>query len=834
MSIKVQANFAGGELDPALHERTTLGKYNTGLATGRNVIIGKTGRVMSRPGREIFQQCKLADKKVKIYSPPGTGYVLEWGHQYVRSYAYNVTGISSSFKPGGVLVNDDAHALTESDLDYIHFVTAGDYVYICRQGSVILKYFYGPGGGFISAVSIFVLPGPPTNATITATGTTGYYVDYAITLFKNGEESTVVTIPSAGTYKIPINAGETNQIKVRVKSGTTADASITEIRVYRRPESGGAYGFIGSSSQIASDGSNIIGTFMDVGGAADYTHIPPAAVDNFVYRGGTDARVLNPIDACIYQQRLLQVDSASNSEAILASRPGFWNNFYRDYPLGADSALKFKSGASGRASVLRMLENDGLVVFTTIGVFLHVGALSTTNLSLEKKGNWIIDVRVPPLAIPGGVLFVDSATNTIRVLSWSTEAASYSGEELSVFSNHLFTAKRIKSWGFHTGDIPLLFVVFDDGTFASFTYEREHEMRAWTRHDSADAILVEEVCGTDVHDTTFFVVNKSGTRYIEVTKPRYPSSSVASYTYFGSTESTANTEYDKNSIMAAMDSIITKDGRFNVYLVGADKFVLTKLGATWSDSLTLTCGTSALFTVGATPVGTILRFFNPDDGTAVDLEVTARASNNSITVEPSAEFPSTYATDANIYLTGSTLTGLDAFNGESVSVIVDGYVVASPNNDIEAYPTITVSGGSLTLPNSLRGAIIHVGRPFVMDVETLDIDTVEQRPTLIESKTVNKVYVKVHKSRGVYASNKFPRNDNVEGMVDLDSLDVDYEGDSEGDIIGNRCEQQVTKRVEVMLPGDWKSNGKICLRQVDPLHFEILSIVPDVDDQRRS
>ncbi len=823
MALKVQASFAAGELDPALHERTTLEKFKSGLASGRGMIVGKTGRLISRMGRSLFRACKLPDREVLIYSPPYTGYVLEWGHQYVRIYAHEVLGISASFAVGGVLVDDHSHDFTEDDLPYIHFETSGSYVYVFRYGLVTKKLFFGPGGGFVAAASLFAVPVAPTTPNISSTGN-GHYVDYAITRVVNGEESPPLIIPGAATNKLPIAVGEVCNINVRCQAGITIGAT-TEIRVYRRPEDAGAYGYIGSSSQIYSTGSNIHAKFDDLGVAADYSHGPPEAVDNFVFRGGTDARVLNSKTGTIYQQRLLLQDGVG--EGIFASRSGHQNNFTRDYPLNSDSALKFKSGTSGSANVLRMIDSDGLVVFTSRGIYLSIGALGPTNLALDRKGNWVIADDVPPIALPGGVLFVDSSTNTIRHLMWSQEAASYAGEELSIFSNHLFTGRKIKSWGFHEGETPVLFAVFTDGKFASFTYERQHEMRAWTPQDSSyfqedevEQLNVEAVAATGIPEKTFFLVEKDGERYIELTVPRYVSATIAA----------EDSESDKNETVAALDSMVSYKTLMNDDLAGADLFVLTENLGPWDDELTLRCGTSALFTtISWGAVGTIFRYFDTEDGTSVDLEVIQRNSDNEVIVMPSCEFPEDQASNVRLYLTAATFTGLTHLEGEAVSIVVDGYVVASPNNDLENYEQVVVASGAITLPDSLRGAIVHIGRPITFDIKTLKIDTVEQRPVLVESLTVNKLLVKVYKSRGLYVGNEFPADDKVDGMQDIDAIDTP--GDEV--ILGNRYQAPQTRRVEVSLTGDWQNQGEICIRQVDPVHFEILSLIPDLEDLRR-
>lgn len=847
MALRFQSSYGGGELDPALHERTTLKKYDSGLASGRGGMIGKTGRIISRMGRKLFVATKLTAREVRLYSPQGSGYLIEWGHQYVRSYSIDavLTG-----QPVGTLIREDAHTLTESDLVNLHFESSKDYLYIFCTGKVPLKY--SPVSGPIS--NAFVPVDASNNAIVAPTAATtpivtsgsGYDVDYAITKVQNGQESTPIYYLRTGagvyTQKLPISAAES--VQVDVNTGLTSNGT-TEIRVYRRPKNGGAFGYIGSSSASTTVGANYEFRFFDYGVDADYTHTPP---NNITAPG------LNPFfpaTGAVYQQRLLvanfaNVDANHNPEAIHASRSQYQSNFYRDYPISDDSSLAFKSGTSGHARVRRMIGNEGLVVFTSVGVFRHSGALTADNLSLDFKGGWVIDEAVPPLNVPDGVLFVDQKTNSVRILQ-NTEAGTYQAPELSVFSDHLFIGRSITSWAFHDGETPVLFVTFSDGEYATLTYEEDQQMRAWMPHDSKH-VNVEQVCGTGLAEQTYFVVEKDGVRYIEVTVPRYVSADLI----------VDNPEAVMNESYARLDSMVSWSNCLNDSLAGADEMVLATTlldgdgNPDWTTDLQLTCGTSGLFpSPGVGAVGEIIRWFNPEDGTTINLEVTARTNDNSILVTPSEEFPSEYATEnPRLYQTKSTITGLSHLEGEAVSVVVDGYVAASPFNDIENYETVTVVGGQITLPSEVgddtgRGAIVHVGRPQIADIETLDIDSVEQRPVFIESQTVNKFYIKVHRSRGLYAGNVFPEDDLVKGenpqnqMVDIEKLDTNDNYIADGseadaaDLIGNRYIEPRTKRYEVTVPGDWKTQGRICLRAVDPLHFEILSIIPDTEDLRR-
>jgi hypothetical protein len=949
MAIKYQSSFSSGELDPALHERTTLQKYSSALATARNWIVGKTGRLLTRPGSRHFivaldetgSPTASADN-VKIYPFPKLNLITIWydGNKVKvvdanTGQVYStLTGISS---------------FTAANL---RFVPTGDAINVFSGDLFItlLVPVAEVGISFALTDTVYDQLIAPTFTSNTVSGT-GYDVSYAITGVINGVE----TLPLlTNTGLIPIAAGEENVIIVSFaaagRSAPFSVAELTEARVYRKHRDGGAYGYIGSTKDIGAASPNRAATFVDFGQEADYSQtLPELGPRTDDLSAGVNPMDLDIVGGIIYQQRLLFF----HGNIIEASRIGKIRDFQRKYPISADSALSIKIG-DDQTKILWAIESDGLAVFTTTGVYLHTGALTPTNLGFDKKGNWVIDNKVPPLAVPGGVLFVDSSTNTVRQLLWSQEAGAYIGEELSIFSNHLFTERRVNSWGFQEGDFPLVWILFDGGEMACFTFEKEHQMRAWTRCDRA--VESKFLMGFPTH----VEITSAG---LVTTSVVYPSSPFFHYyldevhyidravnRYLTPSELQDDPEADKWQSAAAMDSMVSWRFLINDELVDDDLTVTPVVADDWEGSLTLSCTNDAIFgELSLGEVGTKFRHFHPVDRTEVTLTVTARASSNSITVTPSAEFPSDYATNPRLYLCRNvfnedidpvlssplstndldddvvtldpvtpgdwdgplTLEGdnddllsvanagaIGAFlyyrksNGDiisleitarasdnevtvtpssefpedeagdlllklyktktntfflghledtDVSVLADGYVLASPNNNIEDYDTVTVNNEEVTLPDSYFGAIVHIGRPYTMDIETLDIDTVEQRPVLIESKTVNKVYVKTHQSRGLYIGTRFPDSDLVEGsdvtgthmvaMDGLDAYDVNYE--EENPILGNRYDQPTSRRLEITLSGDWKAQGKICIRQVDPVHAEILSIIHDMDDQGR-
>lgn len=828
MSLKVQSSFSAGELDPALHERTGFDKYQSGLATARNVVIGKTGRVMSRQGRKSLLRVLQNGLTCRTHNLGYLGCIMVFAASELKIY-----------KVDGTLYQTVAHTYVEADLEKITFV---DYAYgkiavICKGKTTrSIDVAAGTIGSLMNASGTLA----PV-VTASAIGGTGYVVQYVASWVKDGFETSIGAPTVSTSYKLPITTATQNDLTLDNTSGLVT--GVSEVRVYRRPIDGGAYGYIGSTSNIYTTGGKTTAFFTDFGQDADYSHTPPqinpdlTAINAFYY--------LNTFDTGIfYQSRLIM----SIGDKLYAARPGIYTHnaqsWSRDFPLSDRSSLTFDTGADGYAKVLFQCERDGWIIFTSKGIYVQSGPMGVNNLAFDKRSDCVIDDRLAPLVLPSGVLFVDAKTNTVRLLRPSGDSGqTFSAEELSIFSNHLFEDKRIVSWCYAKGEPALVWCVFSDGTFAAFTHEYDQQMRAWTRGDSDH--LVDSVCyvddGFDIvsgarTEGGVYLITDAGEvhdhdKYLDKLVRRRPTAA----------EIEANPEARLGETIAAMDSFKSTIHILNGSLLGSDEFVFSPVTPSdWGGPLTLTCGTSGIFTTGTYgQIGTRFTVFDSTDESRILLQVTARASNNSVTVLPECIFPQYLGSaDVNLYYNDNVVTGLTHLEGQYVAAIADGYVVASPNNsdpDV-GLGLYQVSGGSVSLP--VNGAIIHVGLPYAMDVETLDVDSVEQRPVLIESKTLNKLYVKVYRTQGLYIGNEFPDDDTNEGMFALDQIDVDYEdgdenGEEEGTIIGNRADQPRTKRIEATIPGDWKSQGRVCLRQVDPLHFEILSIIPDLEDMRR-
>lgn len=985
MALKTQAAFGAGEIDPSFRERTTLEKYSQALAKCRNWVISKTGRLMTRGGTQYvrFVSSTLTNNHKHIY-------VKDWGlilGIYPGSFRLLRTDgrlLDILFPPGG---GADDPTLDSDEISECQVFTVRHNVDFSGEGvptnstsrvtvvilipgrtPVSLKmdqgFLYQDGNYFPSSddvYSLFLREFPSTHTMSRAGNGTGYAVEYTSTGTFNEDEFVRNFFPAAGIDALlPKDESESYEIR------TVFSPNPNEVKVYRRPKGGGSWGFVGYS---AYDTANSRWVFVERGQDADYSQRPASLTPGLLRKGAlvypnyiSAPGNLYPTKGCIYQQRMLLL---IQDDTIEASRAGLPLSFYRDYPYTDSSGLSFGVGVEGNKIYHIAVANGKLLVFTNTGVYAHVGSLIPTNLGMRHVGEWVAQEDLEPVVTAAGTFFVDASTNAVRRLMWSEELGTFRSEDVSVFSSHLFENRKIVSWAYEKGKLPLLWVIFDDGEAATMSFEEDVQLKAWTTADFP--IKVRQVFNSDKENVMFEVELGSNIYLVRHVSKFYEERESYQHDFFGDgvrvplIHSSFNLWDQIFGVMPAkrfaqdfslpMRNLLVPNSAITSE-APSDSISLTPVTpGEWDGALTLVMGASDMLDpVWYGQVGRVFRWFNPEDDTHIDLTIDTLVDENTATVVPSEEFPSEYATNpilfgtdtqvgdtlrrlsgfyampsaayafgsnnikiqsftpvntgdwsgplsmtlsgahsisgivgvefvavlkkSNAFYTkrmrvtaetsstvlvvefagtfddtysgslqdgqGYTLLGisrLTPFNDQEVSVIADGGLVSSPNNP--DYPTITVTNAQFTLDEP--AAIVNVGLPFTADIETLDIDTVEQAPSLIESQTVNKLYVKTHETIGLHVANRFPQDDSIEGsdvtgtnmveMKGLSSYDVNYE--EEDPIIGNRPPQPTSKRHEIVLTGDWDSNGRIAIRQVDPYHAEILSIICDTEVLRR-
>lgn len=152
----------------------------------------------------------------------------------------------------------------------------------------------------------------------------------------------------------------------------------------------------------------------------------------------------------------------------------------------------------------------------------------------------------------------------------------------------------------------------------------------------------------------------------------------------------------------------------------------------------------------------------------------------------------------------NVITGLVCLDGQEVAILADGIVEANQ----------TVTDFAITIPNGRKVVRAAIGLPYITDIETLDIE-VTSPPATVQGKLkkITEVMIRFYKSRMPFVGpNSFD-------MIEIKGRSDEPYGEPTALLTGDRI---------VGLPASWNSNGRIFIRNQEPVPFTILGIFPEV------
>lgn len=561
---------------------------------------------------------------------------------------------------------------------------------------------------------------------------------------------------------------------------TVTDAE--EFNVYRRDDLSGAFGLVG----VVKGNS-----FVDVGLTPDFSKTPPSERNPFVNANDYPG-VVN-----YFQQRLVLANTINDTEKIFTSKIGDFKNFGVSSPIQNDDSITFKIAGRQVNAVKHIIDLNKLVVFTAGGEYVVNGdqanIVTPTDINVRAQ-TYNGASYLQPIIINNSALYVQARGSIVRDLAFSFESDGFTGNDLTVLAFHLFEGQLLTDWAFQQQPHSVVWVVRDDGTLLGLTLLKDQQIVAWHRHDFEDG-FVENVCVIPEGDedslyvTVRRTINGRSTRYVERLSTR---------------------RVDLIEDSTFLDSYLTYDGRNTTSTT-----MTLSGGTTWAydNDLVLTAS-AAFFTAG--DVGNSIQMFT-DTGEILRCSITAYISTTVVTVRGHKTTPVSLRGVATATWNKAVdqVSGLFYLEGQDVSIFADGFVVANPNND--AYNVVTVTNGSITLDKPY--AVIHVGLPYTSDLQTLNIDTA-QGETLADKKIqIQELTMFVEESRGVWAGSH-PPDESVGFLDGLTEVKVrngeNY--DSPVDL--------TTGVFEVEITSEYNNNGRVFVRQTDPLPITLLSINP--------
>ena len=148
-----------------------------------------------------------------------------------------------------------------------------------------------------------------------------------------------------------------------------------------------------------------------------------------------------------------------------------------------------------------------------------------------------------------------------------------------------------------------------------------------------------------------------------------------------------------------------------------------------------------------------------------------------------------------------TISGLAHMEGCTVSILADGAV----------HPPRVVTGGAVQL--EVEASVVHIGLPIEADAQTLPLAFEIQGFGQGRQKNVNKAWLRVYRSSGIFAGPSFDR------LTEAKQRTTEPYGSPPA---------LKSEEIPIVIAPSWTDNGQVCVRQSDPLPLTIVSMSLEV------
>lgn len=850
----IQSSFGSGELSPSLFARVDLTKYHVGAATMRNFFVDYRSGASTRPGTKFCNQALqaglgLPPRLIPFQSSALVPYIIEFGNKYCRFYSFgnpvlevsfNITGATQA-SPAVITVTGNNFAIGDwifvtgvggmTQLNEIYFKVAnvsgaavtlqtvngqpinslgyGTYTSggtAARVYTIVSPYaiadlpllkfvqitntmtlthpayapqiltFVSPTSWIFAPIVFGTLITAPTGLAASATTGTGAFYSYAVTAVDNsGNESVAATLAVSNVVDVTSTQGTITVSWVPVVGAISYNVYRASLSFAGAVPLGAAYGFQESITGNANT------TFADSNVVPDFSQSPPIVHNPFAGN--------NPGACCFFQQRLYYGGSNLDPQTFWASQPGLYNNFNFSDPTQPDDELEDTIVSKQVNAVKNMLPMPGgLIFFTAQGAFqlssgsgvAATSAVTPINATMQGQ-TYNGSNDLPPIPINWAVLY-GQLDGMIIELNYNIYAAIYTGQDISVLSNHLFFGFVLREWAYAQKPFKIVWAVRNDGTLLSLTYAKEQEMVGWARHDTLG--LFQSVASVEEppYDATYVVVKRfigdQWNYYVERFDNRinFPYGAEDAWCVDCAIQSALPTPAANITISSSVGTaIFSADAMvFGGTQVGdvirADGGIATVASVLTSQIITATWTQPPTMTL-------------PNDPNNTPLPVT---QNNWTLARPSTVF-----------------TGLDYLNGQTVSILADGGVVASQ----------VVVAGSITLPEPATKVI--AGLAFTKQLQTMPLDLGNERDTVQgKRKKINAVTIRVRDTRGLTFGNNFSE------LYPFKEMNPSV-------LLGEAIPLVTADEWTEWAP-DWTVEGQMCFQSTDPLPATILGVIPEI------
>ncbi len=452
---QVKTNFTNGEIGEELLGRGDLRAYENGARKLRNLFIYPTGGITRRAGLAY------------IDTAAGNGRLISFEFNTEQTYLMVVTNNQINIYASGIKIQTIAAPWSLAQIPQLTWTQSADTLLLVHPDVPPKKLLRNSLGAFVLEDWNFF--------------TEGNVVEQPYYKFA---ESTVMLTPSATTGSITltssVNAFEAGHNSTRFRVGGK-EVLITAV----------------NSPTVVT--ATVIETLSSTTATIDWAEQAFSSVRGY------------PATVAFHQDRLVIGGSRDLPNRLWFSKSGDLFNF--DLGTGLDDESIEFAVLSDQVNAIRgIFSGRHLQVFTSGAEWMVTGdplTPETVQLNRQTRVGSRVDRYIPPVTVDGATMFVARNGNEMREFLYTDIEQAYQATDLALVSRHIlgrpvdqdFDALR-----------RLLFIVRDDGKFATLTIYRVEQVAAWTLHETLGNVKSVSVVGDDV----YMLIERDGDFFIEM------------------------------------------------------------------------------------------------------------------------------------------------------------------------------------------------------------------------------------------------------------------------------------------------------------------------------
>jgi hypothetical protein len=484
-------SFTAGEISPLMYDRVDFERYQNGCKTLKNMVCATQGPAIRRPGFAFINDLSSlgldgTDPRVRLVP-----FIFNELQAYVLVFFMHTDGsprvvfatTNSSGESGLVLGEGvDKPCIEESEA----YTGVGDYEYdhAITAAADLMVWHVSAGG-------------TKTDLVLTT--------DYTVAVASPNVVTVTNAVITGGTIHIArVGAAETEVVELVLPKDW-------DIEAFDWAQSGDEVIIAQPDVQpnVIKRWGNACWELVEV----TFTDQPTDWSDDY----GWPERVV------YHQQRLMFGANLLRPQTVWASQAGDFYNFGTSSPAVDSDAITFTLDGGTQNRIQWMSSGKSLHIGTLGGEWTvsaaQTTALTPSDILAQRQTNNGSEPN-KPLLVGLTTLFVERHGRTVNEFVYDYTYDSYKTTDMAILSPHITEQYSITDWAYQQTPYGIIWCVREDGALLGITYQRQHKVVGWHRHDTqgefkAVAVIPGETREDDLWAVVMREVDGAEVYYLE-------------------------------------------------------------------------------------------------------------------------------------------------------------------------------------------------------------------------------------------------------------------------------------------------------------------------------